>query len=164
MLQKFSGNCWIANHSTEHSRNSGKKFPKFWLYLVRSSSFWKFWENAFPFATRSCRNFKPDVLVDWKAPKVYCSNATVFHFSVFLLFIVNANMIVYFLTLCNTDDNCAEPIKCPFLKMLYTHIENIKKKMWGAFPTETVNLLLKFPVFYYLLSILIFILVLILSV
>ena len=42
-------------------------------------------------------------------------------------------MIVYFLTLCNTDDNCTEPIKCPFLKMLYTHIENIKKKC-GCIP------------------------------
>ena len=127
-----------ANNSSENYSNFAgkfewkgnfrKKFSKIWVYLARLSSFLEILENAVPFATRSCRNFKPDVLVDWKAPKVYCSNATVFNFSVFLLFIVNANMIVYFLTLCNTDDNCAEPIKCPFLKMLYTHIENIKKK------------------------------------
>ena len=72
-------------------------------------------------------------------------------------------MIVYFLTLCNTDDNCAEPIKCPFLNAIYAY-RKYQKKMWGALPTETVKLLLKFPVFHYLLSILIFILVLILSV
>ena len=38
------------------------------------------------------------------------------------------------------------------------------QNMWGAFPKEAVKLLLKFPVCHYLLSILIFILVLILSV
>ena len=51
-----------------------------------------------------------------------------------------------------------------FLKNAIYANRKCKKKMWGAFPTETVKLLLKFPVFHYLLSILIFILVLILSV
>ena len=51
-----------------------------------------------------------------------------------------------------------------FLKNAIYAYRKYQKKMWGAFPTETVKLLLKFPVVYYLLSILIFILVLILSV
>ena len=28
-------------------------------------------KNAFPFATGSCRKFKPEVLVEWKALEVY---------------------------------------------------------------------------------------------
>ena len=28
-------------------------------------------KNAVPFATRSCRKFKPEVLVEWKAPRVF---------------------------------------------------------------------------------------------
>ena len=47
---------------------------------------------------------------------MYCTNPTVFSVSVFLLFIVNANIIVYFLTLCNTDDNCTESMKMSFPK------------------------------------------------
>ena len=34
----------------------------------RFSSFLEILENAVPFATGSCRKFKPDVLVEWKVP------------------------------------------------------------------------------------------------
>ena len=74
-------------------------------------------ENTVPFVARICRNFKLFKL-NGKAPKVYYANSPVFIFSVFFLFIVNAKMMVYFFTLYNTDDNCAESIKCPFLKLL----------------------------------------------
>ena len=77
-----------ANHSTENFRNSGSKvewkekfreiFSKIWVYLERLSSFLEMSENhhyrcsepknAVPFATGSCRKFKPEVLVEWKAP------------------------------------------------------------------------------------------------
>ena len=62
-------------------------------------------------------------------------------------------MIVYFLTLCNTDHNCTEPIKFPFLKMLYTHIENIQKNV-GCIPDRNRKAIaqvsgLPLPAFYF---------------
>ena len=71
-----------ANHSTENSGNSGSKvewkgnfrekaFSKIWVYLARFSSGLEILENAVPFATGSCQKFKPDVLVEWKAPTMY---------------------------------------------------------------------------------------------
>ena len=55
-----------ANHWTENSRNSGSKvewkenfWEKIWVYLARLSSFSEILENAVPFATGSCRKFKP---------------------------------------------------------------------------------------------------------
>ena len=45
-----------------------ENFPKIWVYLARLSSFLGILENAVPFATGSCLRFKPDVLVEWKAP------------------------------------------------------------------------------------------------
>ena len=41
---------------------SGKKI---WVYLARLSPFLEIFENAVPFATESCRKFKPEVLVEW---------------------------------------------------------------------------------------------------
>ena len=89
-FQKFRKllNFRNANHSTENFRNSGSKvewkenfweiFSKIWVYLERLSSFLEMSENrhyrcsqpknAVPFATGSCRKFKPEVLVEWKAP------------------------------------------------------------------------------------------------
>ena len=49
-------------------KKSGKIFPKIWVYLARLSSFLGISENAVPFTTGSCLRFKPDVLVEWKAP------------------------------------------------------------------------------------------------
>ena len=51
----------------------GKKVSKIWVYLVRLSSFLKILEKAVPFATGSCRKFKPDILVEWKAPFIFNS-------------------------------------------------------------------------------------------
>ena len=55
-----------------------RKISKIWVYLKRLSSFLEMSENrhyrysqpknAVPFATGSCRKFKPEVLVEWKAP------------------------------------------------------------------------------------------------
>ena len=80
-----------ANHSTENFRNSGSKvewkenfrenfLENLGIYLARLSSFLEMSENrhyrcsqpknAVPFATGSCRKFKPEVLVEWKAPNV----------------------------------------------------------------------------------------------
>ena len=50
-----------------------KKVSKIWVYLVRLSSFLKILEKAVPFATGSCRKFKPDILVEWKAPFIFNS-------------------------------------------------------------------------------------------
>ena len=54
-----------------------RKLSKIWVYLERLSSFLEMAENrhyrcsqpknAVPFATGSCRKFKPEVLVEWKA-------------------------------------------------------------------------------------------------
>ena len=44
-------------------KTSEKKFPKN-LGIPREEIL----ENAVPFATGSCRKFKPQVLVEWKAP------------------------------------------------------------------------------------------------
>ena len=41
-----------------------------WVYLARLSSVLEVLKNTVPFATRSCRKFKVDVLVEGKAPKV----------------------------------------------------------------------------------------------
>ena len=49
-------------------KKSGKFFSKIWVYLARLSSSLGILENAVPFATGSCLRFKPDVLVEWKAP------------------------------------------------------------------------------------------------
>ena len=49
-------------------KQSGKIFSKIWVYLARLSSFLGILGNTVPFATGSCRKFKPDVLVEWKAP------------------------------------------------------------------------------------------------
>ena len=46
----------------------GKNFSKIWVYLARLTSLTEILENAVPFATGSCRKFKADLLVEWKAP------------------------------------------------------------------------------------------------
>ena len=46
---------------------SGKNI---WVYLARLSSFSEILENAVPFASGSCRKFKPEELVEWKAPNI----------------------------------------------------------------------------------------------
>ena len=45
-----------------------KYFSKIWVYLARLTSFMEILENTVPFATGSCRKFKADILVEWKAP------------------------------------------------------------------------------------------------
>ena len=49
---------------------SGKKTsgesPKILVYFERFSSFLEILPSAVPFATESCRKFKPNVLVEWK--------------------------------------------------------------------------------------------------
>ena len=51
----------------------GKNFPN--LGIPREVVFfWESLENAVPFATGSCRKFKPDVLVEWKAPRTSFSD------------------------------------------------------------------------------------------
>ena len=46
-----------------------RKLPeKNFLVGYRFSSFLEILENSVPFATGSCRKFKPDVLVEWKVP------------------------------------------------------------------------------------------------
>ena len=48
-----------------------RKLPeKNFLVGYRFSSFLVILENAVPFATGSCRKFKPDVLVEWKVPMI----------------------------------------------------------------------------------------------
>ena len=47
---------------------SRKKFSKIWVYLARLSSFSEILESAVPFATGSCRKFKPDVWLYGKRP------------------------------------------------------------------------------------------------
>ena len=82
MVQKFSRksfqkfrkllNLRNANNSTENNRNSGskvewkenfreKKNSKMSVYLARLSSFMAILVKTVPFATESCRKFKPDV-------------------------------------------------------------------------------------------------------
>jgi len=46
----------------------GRKFSKIWVYLARLSSFPEIPENAVPFATGNFWKFKPEFLVEWKAP------------------------------------------------------------------------------------------------
>ena len=49
---------------------SGKKTsgesPKILVYFERFSSFLEILPSAVPFATESCRKFKPNVFVEWK--------------------------------------------------------------------------------------------------
>ena len=47
-----------------------KNFRKFGYSSRGSPSFVEVLKNTVPFATGSCRKFKVDVLVEWKAPKV----------------------------------------------------------------------------------------------
>ena len=47
---------------------SRKKSSKIWVYLARLSSFSEILESAVPFATGSCRKFKPDVWLNGKRP------------------------------------------------------------------------------------------------
>ena len=47
---------------------SRKNFSKIWVYLARLSSFSEILESAVPFATGSCRKFKPDVWLNGKRP------------------------------------------------------------------------------------------------
>ena len=89
-FQKFRKllNFRNANHSTENFRNSGSKVE--WKENFREIFFENLGiprevvlffgmsenrhyrcsqpKNAVPFATGSCRKFKPEVLVEWKAP------------------------------------------------------------------------------------------------
>ena len=51
----------------------GKKVSKIWVYLMRLSSVLEILEKAVPFATGSCLKFKPDILVEWKAPFIFNS-------------------------------------------------------------------------------------------
>ena len=46
----------------------GKNFSKIWVFLARLTFLMEILENTVPFATGSCRKFKADVLVEWKAP------------------------------------------------------------------------------------------------
>ena len=54
----------------------GKKVSKIWVYLVRLSSFLEILGKAVPFATGSCRKFKPDILVEWKALFIFNSRVS----------------------------------------------------------------------------------------
>ena len=78
-----SGNCWISEMRTiqpkipgipgaklNGKKTPGKNLSKIGENLARLSSFVEILENAFPFTTGSCRKFKTDVLVEWKAPDV----------------------------------------------------------------------------------------------
>ena len=54
-------------------RKLPRKISTIFEYLAKLSSFGYFLdilENAVSFATGSCRKFKPDVLIEWKAPKI----------------------------------------------------------------------------------------------
>ena len=102
-FQKFRKllNFQNANHSTENFRNSGSKiewkenfleifFRKFGYTSRGQSSFLEmsenrhYWcsqpKNAVPFPTGSCRKFKPELLVEWKAPTVYSTESTEYAF------------------------------------------------------------------------------------
>jgi len=46
----------------------GNFFSKILEYFARLLFCLKILENAVPFATGSCRKFRPDVWVEWKAP------------------------------------------------------------------------------------------------
>ena len=87
MVQKFpekvsrnSGIYWISEMPTIQPKileiprpklNGRKKTSgKIWVYLVRLSFFLEILENVVPFATGSCQKFKPEVLVECKAPKI----------------------------------------------------------------------------------------------
>ena len=81
-FQKFRKllNFRIGSHSTTNLRFPGSKVE--WKENFREKNFenlgiprevalfLEILENAVPFAPGSCRKFKPDVLVEWKAPPV----------------------------------------------------------------------------------------------
>ena len=54
----------------------GKKFSKIWVYFARLSSVQEIFENAFPFTAGSCRKFRREVWVEWKAPIIAFSALT----------------------------------------------------------------------------------------
>ena len=58
----------ITRAKLNGNKKSGKIVWTIWIYLARLSSFLGILGNAVAFATGSCRKFKPDVLVEWKAP------------------------------------------------------------------------------------------------
>ena len=79
MVQKFhekvsrnSRNCLISEIRTISPKileiPGAKFFKKLGITREVVLLFGNF-ENVVPFATGSCRKFKPDVLVEWKAPK-----------------------------------------------------------------------------------------------
>ena len=55
----------------------GKNFRKFGYTHARLSPFQEILENAVPFATGSCRKFKPDVLIEWKEPLI-CNKGNIY--------------------------------------------------------------------------------------
>ena len=57
----------IKRAKLNEKKSSRKKLSQILGYHVRLSSFSKIFDNAFPFVTISCWEFKPDVLVKWKA-------------------------------------------------------------------------------------------------
>ena len=63
--------AWEAKSKVEWKENYRKEFSKIWVFLTRLCSVLEIFENAVPFATGNCRKFKPDVLVEWKAPIVF---------------------------------------------------------------------------------------------
>ena len=58
-----------ANLNGQKFKPPGKKFRKFW-YTSRGFPlfFLEILDDSVPCATGSCQKFKPDVLVEWKAP------------------------------------------------------------------------------------------------
>ena len=67
-----------ANHSTENSGSKVEWKENFWENMFENLGiprevflFLEILENAVPFATGSCQKFKPEVLVEWKAPTMY---------------------------------------------------------------------------------------------
>ena len=65
-------NLWKLFREISESFAAVSKFSKVlvqWKWPLLLQIF----ENAVPFATGSCRKFKPDVLVEWKAPMFFWS-------------------------------------------------------------------------------------------
>ena len=64
----FNRKFWKFQEQSGMERKlPGKNFSKIWVYLARLTSLTEILENVVPFATGSCRKFKADVLVEWKA-------------------------------------------------------------------------------------------------
>ena len=94
-------------------KSSVKNFSRIWVYLTRLSSFLEVLKNTVPFATESCRKFKVDVFVEWKAPKVSLklfSGHCVFSSGYELIFILVGQF-------CKIDINFDQ-----FLKPLKSHL------------------------------------------